>query len=114
MSAYINALRASAQAEIAERNKIHEAEKQVEQMAVRERLIPLELRLKKLLATIPVEIQAEGLALTTLQASLKGRWRGSCHPGELGTALRKLGYKRVRKWSGEAEFRALWYPISQN
>jgi hypothetical protein len=25
-----------------------------------------------------------------LQASLRGRWRGLCHPGELGLALRKL------------------------
>ena len=30
--------------------------------------------------------------------------------GELGTALRKLGYKRERRWHGGAGFRALWYP----
>jgi len=67
-------------------------------------------RLEKLLATIPVEIQAEGLSLNSLQASLKGRWRGSCHPGELGKALRKLGFKRVRRWSGGDGFKALWFP----
>ncbi len=27
---------------------------------------------------------------------LAGKWRGNCHPGELGAALRKLGYFRRR------------------
>ena len=34
------------------------------------------------------------------QRPLKGRWRGNCHPGELGTALRKLGFRRERRWRG--------------
>jgi hypothetical protein len=56
----------------------------------RERLTPLEERLSRLLA---IEIQREGLPLSLLQASRRGHWRGSCHhPGELGTALRKLGF----------------------
>jgi hypothetical protein len=42
---------------------------------------------------IPIEIQREGLSLASLQASLRGRSRGLCHPGELGTALRKLGFR---------------------
>ena len=40
---------------------------------------------------------------------LKGRWRGNAHPGELGAALRKLGYIRTRGWRGEkVGFIALW------
>jgi hypothetical protein len=54
--------------------------------------------LSRLLATIPTEVQREGLSLASLQASLRGRWRGNCHPGELGSALRKLGFKRERRW----------------
>jgi len=76
----------------------------------RDRLIPLVERLERLLKTIPVEIQAEGLSLSVLQTSLRGRWRGTCHPGELGTALRKLGYKRRRQWVEDDGFKALWYP----
>jgi hypothetical protein len=48
--------------------------------AVRERLTPL----ARLLNTIPIEIQREGFSLASLQASLRGRHRGNCHPGELG------------------------------
>ena len=78
--------------------------------AARERLTPLEERLSRLLTTIPIEVQREGLSLSSLQASLRGRWRGNCHPGELGTALRKLGFTRQRRWDDVSGFRALWYP----
>jgi hypothetical protein len=60
-----------------------------------------------LLATIPSEIQREGLSLASLQASLRGRWRGKCHPGELGVALRKLGFTRQRQWHNDGGFQAV-------
>src|SRR6202035_2077740 len=54
--------------------------------------------------------EREGLSLASLQALLRGRWRGNCHPGELGTALRKLGFKRELRWHCGSGFGALWYP----
>jgi hypothetical protein len=73
-----------------------------------ERLTPLEARLSRLLATIPMEMQLEGLSLPALQESLRGRHRGNCHPGELGRALRKMGFRRERRWSSEIGFAAVW------
>lgn len=106
MSAYIRGLNAAV-----ERNQqAHAERKRAEVQAVRERLTPLEGRLARLLATIPPEVRREGLSLHVLQASLRGRWRGSCHPGELGNALRKRGFQRQRRWHGGEGFRALWYP----
>jgi hypothetical protein len=105
VSAYIKQLQAAV-----ERDRTQHAEmERVATQAARERLTPLEDRLSRLLATIPVEIQREGLSLSSLQASLRGRWRGNCHPGELGTALRRLGFKRERRWHDGAGFRAIWY-----
>lgn len=70
---------------------------------------PLDQRLKSLLDDIPDQVKVDGLSLPVLQRMLKGRRRGSCHPGELGTALRKLGYKRQRKWKGVQEgFVSTW------
>ncbi len=106
MSAYIKQLRELEKAENLKARLASEAENK----AARNRLTPLEDRLEKLLQTIPAEVQREGLSLRSLQKQLKGRWRGSCHPGELGSALRKLGYTRVRKWSGCDGFAALWFP----
>ena len=107
MTAYVNALNAALASEQAQRAETE----RIATQAVRERLTPLEERLSRLLATIPSEIQREGLSLASLQASLRGRWRGNCHPGELGGALRKVGFKRERRWHANAGFCALWYPI---
>lgn len=75
----------------------------------RDRLTPLQDRLARLLATIPAEVLHEGVSLIALQAGLKGRWRGLCHPGELGVALRKAGFVRRRMWNDDAGFRSLWF-----
>jgi hypothetical protein len=40
--------------------------------AARARLTPLDERLSQLLATIPLDVQREGLSLAALQASLGG------------------------------------------
>lgn len=106
MRAYLAELNAAVAANQAE----HAEQKRAKAQAARERLTPLEHRLARLLATIPAEAQHEGRSLTQLQVSLRGRWRGHCHPGDLGAALRKLGFKRERRWRDGAGFRALWYP----
>lgn len=75
-----------------------------------ERLTPLEDRLARLLSTIPDEITEQGLALDDIRRLLLGKWRGNCHPGELGAAFRKLGYQRRRNWSDATQsFNALWF-----
>ena len=61
-----------------------------------ERMTPLEDRVSKLLSSIPSATLDEGLSLDALRRLLSGKWRGNCHPGELGTALRKLGFVRIR------------------
>lgn len=105
MSAYVRQLQEAVQqiADEAASQRDHASE-----AAARERLSPLKDRLIRLLATIPNEVQREGLALPALQAALRGRHRGTCHPGELGTALRSLGFTRSRIWKGAEGFSARW------
>lgn len=110
-SNYAANLRAYAKQALADRDRAAVNAAEVETQAWRDRLTPLETRLAAILTEIPPEIQADGLALHTLQTFLKGRWRGCAHPGELGAALRHLGWSRTRLWRGdEVGFRALWYP----
>lgn len=95
---------------VAREASVAEAHK-AEVMAWRERMTPLETRVSKLLSTIPAEIQHQGISLSSLRGMLAGKWRGKCHPGELGQALRKLGYQRRRNWSNAtSSFSALWFP----
>ena len=74
-------------------------------------LAPLNTRLQKLLDTIPTSEQRLGLSLLDLQTRLRGRKGGLPHVGELGAALRGLGWQRRRRWSNEdAAFAAKWFP----
>ena len=105
MIAYISELNAL----VAEDNSRLAELKRQSNEATRARLTPLQDRLTQFLKTIPVELQREGLSLASIQTSLRGRWRGNCHPGELGISMRRLGFKRKRQWHGEGGFKALWY-----
>ncbi len=108
MSAYIDRLNAAVAVQAQARREKEELAAAYAAQAARERLTPLEDRLSRLLATIPIEVQREGLSLTTLQTSLRGRRRGNAHPGEIGRALRRLGFERRRSWRGADGFRAVW------
>ena len=74
-------------------------------------LAPLPTRLQRHLDTIPDCAQHQGLVLLELQAQLRGRKGGMPHIGEMGAAMRKLGWRRRRKWSDEnTAFSSRWYP----
>jgi hypothetical protein len=108
MKYWLSQLEAAAKTRRAAEQARRDENARAEAEAVRVRLTPLEDRLERLLTTIPVELQREGLSLSTLQASLRGRWRGNAHPGEIGRALRRLGFERRRDWRGADGFRAIW------
>lgn len=110
MSTYMESVRAQSEALVAD--KIAEHNKTQEQATAEwtKRLTPLEDRLSKLLSNLPQETLAQGLSLDALRRLLSGKWRGNCHPGELGAALRKLGFSRHRSWSEtQGGFKALWH-----
>lgn len=74
-------------------------------------LAPLHTRLQRLLDTIPDCAKYQGLSLLDLQACLRGRKGGLPHIGEMGAAMRKLGWQRRRSWSDEnTAFSSRWHP----
>ena len=78
-------------------------------------LTPLHKRLQRLLDTIPSSEQRKGLSLLDLQSCLRGRKGGLPHIGELGAAMRRLGWQRRRAWSNEdTAFSSKWYPADPN
>jgi hypothetical protein len=107
MSVFTSALNDLARAERLEA----EARKQADE-SERRTLEPVERRLVRLLASMPADEQAQGLSIAQLQGQLKARGRGHmhCHIGELGHALRRLGFIRKRKWRPSEGFVSRWYP----
>jgi hypothetical protein len=82
----------------------------------RDRLVPLQMRLKRLLDEIPPEVKAEGLQIQELRLKLAGRARRNrgfvgCQIGELANEMRRLGWRRVRDWTNrEAGYCSRWFP----
>jgi hypothetical protein len=77
-------------------------------------LSPLHIRVKKLLDQMPQSTQQAGVSLLQLQACLRGRKGGLPHIGELGAAVRSLGWQRRRAWSDETtSFSSKWYPADK-
>lgn len=111
MTTYLDSVRAQSDAQAAGKSAERALGAELTTAEWAERLTPLEDRLAKLLAAIPTEIKSQGLSLPAIRNMLAGKWRGKCHPGELGAALRKLGYERRRNWSSDTQgFKAMWYP----
>ncbi|KHO53300.1 MAG: hypothetical protein QT04_C0006G0006 [archaeon GW2011_AR11] len=75
-------------------------------------LTPLLDRLKRVIDSLTLPQRQQGLPLEFYRERLLGRQSGrKVHAGELGAALRKLGYIRRRGWcESENGFRALWWP----
>jgi hypothetical protein len=84
-----------------------------EAQAAREKLVPLDVRLTRLLDTIPPEVQTDGISLETLRKMLRGAKGRGWHCGAIGDELRRMGWGRERNWKKtENGFRAFWFPPS--
>lgn len=110
MSTYLEKLNASTAAAQAERQRRKETLDAERAASWRDTMRPLQDRLADLLSTIPDEVKATGISLSALQVRLRGRTASKAHCGEVATALRQLGYRRIRLWrQNEAEgFNAVW------
>ena len=107
MKSYLNELNA----QVEEQRGRLASVKQDQAAAARDRLTSLDYRLKHLLSTIPPGVQDEGLSIIEMQTMLRprGSERSCCTAGQLGDALRRLGFVRERRWrDGRSSFRALW------
>jgi hypothetical protein len=91
-----------------EGNQLRTAAEKAIQLAVR--TTPLIERVKPIVDAMTPEQLAAGIELQELRMQLQGRCHGNAHPGELGQALRELGFNRRRAWNkSDQGFRSRWY-----
>lgn len=107
-SFYVKNLEAETAAKLAMDELARAEQSRAVTKAARERLTPLKSRVACLLQEIPAELQRDGLSLPALQAALRGRQGGKAHAGEVAAELRRLGFRRERRWRGNDGFRAVW------
>ena len=112
-SAYVKILMESVEIERAKHEAQREEQARAEAKATRERLVPLDVRLKRLINSLAPEVKADGISLETLRKMLRGTKGRGARSGAVGDELRRMGWKRARSWKkSENGFRALWFPPS--
>jgi hypothetical protein len=107
MSAYIEQLKLRTQQSKTERAAAKAA---AEAEKTKERLVPLEVRVLRLLAELPDDQKLAGLSMGLIRPLLRGRRRGNAPPGHIGTALTKLGWVRYRHQSRNGPTFVRWFP----
>lgn len=109
-SPYLKSVLAYSDAQQAERQRKKQEADTARAASWRDAMRPLKDRLADLLNTIPDDVKANGISLSQLQVQLRGRKASKAHCGEVATALRQLGYRRVRLWrqTDTEGFNAVW------
>jgi len=110
MKAYIEKLNT----EVAEDRRRQEEHRRKEHSADSRILCgkPLIQQIDELMLSLPPVSRDRPWSMEELVSRLQGQYRTRPHPMNVGTALRKLGWVRVRLWSEHEEGRRVWLPPS--
>ena len=69
---------------------------------------PLTTQITQLMNSLPPAQRARLWAIVDLQGRLQGRYKQRPSLGDIGLALRALGWVRVRNWTNSGGGRRLW------
>ena len=70
--------------------------------------VPLTAQITQLMNSLPPAQRARPWAIVDLQGRLQGRYKLRPSLGDIGLALRALGWVRVRNWTHSGGGRRLW------
>lgn len=101
--AYIDRLNA----EVAQRNDLREAQRQVHRDYLGN-LKPLTEQISELMLSLPPAQRERLWSIVDLQGRLQGRYKDRPSLGNIGVALRTLGWTQVRDWSQDGGNRRMW------
>jgi hypothetical protein len=69
---------------------------------------PLQVQIEELMRTLPAAQRDRPWSIDELVCRLEGKYRDRPHPADVGRALRRLGWERVRDWSNAGGGRRYW------
>lgn len=75
--------------------------------------VPLRTQITELMSSLPPAQRSRPWAIVDLQGRLQGRYQDRPGLGDLGLALRSLGWVRVRDWTNSGGGRRFWRPSSE-
>lgn len=117
MKAYLLTYLEELNAEAEKRNCLHQLKMEAEAKAklatsiqTIKRTKPLTEQITELMASLPPSLRARPWNMADLTARLQGKYRDNPHPQQVGEALRKLGWRRVRLYGEGFGGVRVWVP----
>ena len=101
--AYIDSLKA----EVAQRVSMREAHQEARRDSLGN-LKPLTEQITELMLSLPPAQRNRAWSIVDLQGRLQGRYKERPSLGNVGDALRILGWLQVREWTPDAGNRRMW------
>ncbi len=74
---------------------------------------PLTTQITELMSSLPPSQRYRSWSIVDLRGRLHGRYQDRPSLGDIGVALRALGWVRVRDWTNDGEGRRLWSPSAE-
>jgi transposase len=74
------------------------------------RVKPLDQQITELMNTLPAQLRNRPWSMAELVQRLTGKYRARPHPQQVGDALRRLGWKRERRWGKGFDGVRVWVP----
>jgi hypothetical protein len=103
--------------QIAEQNRLYSLKKDVEAKAklaasiqTIKRTKSLDQQITELMATLPPQLQDRPWSMAELVQRLTGKYRDRPHAQNVGEALRRLGWRRERRWGSGYCGARIWLP----
>jgi hypothetical protein len=101
--------------QIAEQNRLYSLKREAEAKAkcavstpTVKRVKPLDQQITELMVTLPTQLRDRPWSMAELVQRLSGKYRDRPHAQQVGEALRRLGWKRIRLWSNGADGQRVW------
>ncbi len=69
---------------------------------------PLDQQITELMRSLPPALRDRPWSMDELVSRLSGKYRDRPHPQHVGEALRRLGWKRERRWSDDYDGKRVW------
>lgn len=75
--------------------------------------VPLTAQITQLMNSLPPAQRTRPWSIVDLQGRLQGRYKDRPSQGDIGIALRALGWVRVRDWTNSGAGRRVWSPSAE-
>jgi hypothetical protein len=113
MQPHLKAQMAQLRAKVEDQNRLHERRQQADARAVRptqghRHPLPLDAQILDLMRALPPQVRQRPWSMAELVQRLAGKYRERPHAQQVGDALRRLGWRRVRLWKGGADGLRVW------